>query len=416
MGKTLCVLDGTTINAHGRKFRFLIIVETGSHDEVLLGERRENSRCQANSVLMVPTTIWQPVHGGLSGARMRTLGVIAVLGVMFAACALSQSQWQFQRDLLAVDRMADYGEYQDAYDAYGELAERAPANVDLHYLRYRRAYMLEQMERWQEALDSYEEIYRNPTHPYDDYAARSLYRSANIVGEELGDPQLGRELLIATIRTFPNTNFADDALYDLHRELREREAWGELVALVSGLYPELKTTEIADNLVYIAATTLQDELEDYEAARELYDILITRFQRSSLVDDAIWRTAESYRQQGDIDTEYRLLTEFIEGRELSIILADYDYSYYNPAYMRLAEIHEDRGELREAIGMYRRFQTTFPLSLEADDIQFHIIELYQELGEVEKMEEFARELAEEWPESRWIDDAEELIREAGGQL
>lgn len=364
---------------------------------------------------MVPTNIWQPVRGEGFCARLHVLVVLVLVGALFAACSLSQSQWQFQRDLLAVDRMADYGEYEEAYEAYGELGERAPANVDLHYLRYRRAYMLEKMERWQDALDAYEEIYRNPTHPYDDYAARSLYRSARIIGGELEQPELGRELLVATVRTFPNTNFAEDALYDLHRELRDREAWGEVVALVSGLYPELKTTEIADNLVYIAATTLQDELQEYGAARQLYDILITRFQRSSLVDDAIWRTAESYRQEGDIDTEYRLLTDFIEGRELSIILADYDYSYYNPAYMRLAEIHEERGELREAISMYRRFQTTFPLSLEADDIQFHIIELYNELGDVEKMEEFSRELAREWPESRWVDDAEELVRQAGGQ-
>lgn len=284
--------------------------------------------------------------------------------------------------------------------------------MDLQYLQYRVAYTLEKMGRDTEALAAYERMYTRPIHPNDDYAGRALYRTGRIYRDHLGQPALALDVWRATVLAFPDTNFADDALLDLSRHYRNEGNIDGLIEEYSGMFEQLRDREIADNLLYDTARALHDDAGRCLDALVLYDLLEINFPRSSYVDDAIWRKSTCYREHGRTDDEYKVLRDFVDGREKAVIFADYDYAYYNPALRRMAEIHEERGELHEAIFAYRTFQKMFRLSLDSDDVQFIIINLYDQLGDVGSMRTYSNELRRNWPESRYVTRAEELVRAA----
>lgn len=310
------------------------------------------------------------------------------------------------------DRLADAERFDDAIAAYTALSKKAETQQDLQYLQYRTALMLERKGDAPRALAAYEQIYARPIYPYDQVGARAMYRTGRVYRDLLGDADTAYDVWLATIRAYPDTFYAEDALDEIRNRLTDEGRHEEYVELVTRLYLELQYTEIADNLAYDAAKMLDDHFDRCHDAIELYDLLQTSFPRSGLVDDAIWRTGLCYRRHGELESEIALLEKFVGGRELSVIIGDYDYAWYNPALKRLAEIEEDRGDLPAAIKAYRRFQETFPLSLDNDDISYKIIQLYDDLGNAKQMRRYLNEMKKFWPESRYIPKAEELVRQA----
>lgn len=360
---------------------------------------------------MVLTYARQP-HGRGIVKIVRALLCSALFLSVCVACGTPRSAWEFQREVIAAEALADQGEYEEALQEYTRLSALADTQLDLQHLQFRSAYMWEQMGNADEALAAYARIYSRPTHPYDDNAGRAMYRAGRVYRDILGDEDTAIEVWIATVRAFPETSFATDALNGVERYYKQQERYEELMDLYADLFVELRDRDIAHALVYKTGVILQDELDRCYEAQELYVLMIDQFQRSSLVDDAIWRRALCYRHHDQIDEEYRILDDFVSGREMSILLGDYDYVHYNPALKRLAEIHEDRGDIPGAIRAYRRFQKTFPLSLDNDDLQFKIIQLYGELGDIQAMRRYAKELEKFWPESRYVSRVEAVIQEA----
>lgn len=329
-----------------------------------------------------------------------------------AACGTPRSAHTFHMERRAADRLADAERYDDAIEAYTTLSKTADTQQDLQYLQYRTAYMRELQGDAHGALAAYEQIYTRPIYPYDQVGARAMYRTGRVYRDQLDDVQTAHEVWLATIRAYPDTFYAEDALWEIRTVYFDDARYAEYIDFVSDLFLELQYTEIADNLAYDAAKTLDDHLGRCHDAIVLYEMMQSSFPRSGLNDDAIWRTTLCYRRHGETDAEIALLDTFVSGREMSIIIGDYDYEYYNPALKRLAEIEEERGDLPAAIRAYRRFQETFPLSLDNDDISFKIIGMYDELDDVKSMQRYLKEMKKFWPESRYIPRAEELVRQA----
>lgn len=332
-----------------------------------------------------------------------------LLAAAVTGCGISRSRWDLHRELLDADRLADDGQYDAAIDAYEALAPRVDRDDLLAYVRFRIAYMAELDGRHDEALEAYADIYRSPQGLYDHTAGQALFRTAVILRDVHGAEADAVEVFQAVVTTFPNTFYADDALYELIDTWRGRGESRRLYGFLTSSYVALQRTEIADNLAYWTARVLQDDLGDPEAALEVYRILILNFHPSGLVDDSVWRSALCYRTLGRIDDEYRLLDDFVDVREVSWIMADYESEYYKPAMFRMAEIHEERDELPEAIEVYHRFQRMYPLSLRRDDVQFHVMELQQQLGDIEGMRESLDWLRREYPRSRFVRAGEELL-------
>lgn len=335
---------------------------------------------------------------------------------------MPQSDWAFHRALLDADRLADDGEYAEAHDAYVALAADSPRDDLSRYVRFRLAYMMERQGLLDQALDAYRVIWERPQSVYDHEAARAMWRTALIHRDHRDDQAAWQEWSIRVVDTFPNTIPADDALRELQRSWRSRGQPELFVTFAAARYPSLLNTDIADNLVYWSGRALQEDLGDPLAAIEMYRIIRYRFHRSGFWDDAIWRTALAYRQLHEDnpahrdelgrsyrDDEERTLWNFLEAREVSWVMADYESPHYMPSLFRLAELREEREQWAEAIEVYRRFQQMYPLSLRVDDVQFHIMELQAELGDLPGMRASLDWLRREYPLSRYIDDAEALI-------
>lgn len=363
---------------------------------------------------MVLTYLRQP-HGRLIVNIFRSLLCSLIIVWVSAGCGTTQASWSFQREVLAADALADDGDYAGALSEFTRLSKYAEKQVDLQHLQFRSAYMLEQMGDAQAALAAYERIYTRPTHSYDENAGRAMYRAGRVYRDLLGQPDTALEIWRATVRAYPDSNFADDALNQLVRAYKAEGRYEELIEVFAELYAELRDREIAHHLAYKTAVVLDDDLDRCFEAIEMYSFLADYFPRSGLIDDAVWRTALCYRRHDMLREEFVVLRDFVDGRETSVIFADYDYGQYNPAMQRMAVIHEEWGDIPSAIKAYRRFQKTYPLSLDNDDIQYRIIQLYDELGDMKEMRRYAAELEKLWPESRYISRAEALIREAEGR-
>lgn len=338
--------------------------------------------------------------------------VVAVVLVSAWGCGVPRTTWDFNRALLDVDALADDGAFMEAREGYLALAPLAEREDLLRYVRFRAAYMLERAGDLRGALRGYEAIYGSPSGLYDHEAGQALYRTALILRDELGEGEESARVLEAVIRTFPNSNAADDALFALLDYRRERGEVGELLAFLSGVYAGLRYTEIADALVYWTGRLLQDERGDCVAASEVYALLITRFHPSGYADDALWRTGVCHREAGRLDEEYGLLKAFVDTREVSWFMADYESEYYRPALFRMAEIHEERGEYVEAIAVYERFQRMYPLSLLRDDTQYTIMELQRRIGDEAGLRRSLAWLESEYPESRFVERGRSLLTEA----
>ena len=356
-------------------------------------------------------TYWQP-HGRLIVNIFRALLCIALLAGLTVGCGTPYDAWKFQRDTLEADALADQGEYEDALAAYTELSARATTQIDLQHLQIRSAYMLEQMGRAEDALVAYARIYTRPTHPYDDNAGRAIYRAGRVYRDLLNQPETAIDVWLNAVRLFPDSMFATDSLNQVERYYKAADRHEELLDIYASLYVELRDRDIAHALAYKSAVILDDDFDRCFEAIELYDLIAHYFPRGGYYDNAIWRKGLCYRRTDHRDEEYRLLLDFVGGRELSVLLGDYDYEQYTDAYLRLAEMHREDGDLRGTIRFLRAFQKTFPLSLQADDIQWEIIGLWGELGEYDEMRDYADELRRLWPESRYVSRLDALIEEA----
>lgn len=343
---------------------------------------------------------------------MQKMATVVAIILLTCACGTTRQEWGYFRAVRDADRLADQYEYEAARERYIELAAEAPADVDLRYLRFRAALMLEKMGRYDEAISAYREIWSNPYSVYDDYPARALNRTARIVEREFGDVSEAESIYWAVIRTYPDSTTADDALFALAR-LYDGKPRAFIDRIVE-IYPELIETEIADNLVWEASLRLDEELDDCPAAMELYDLLITRFQRSGFSDNALWNTGACLRRMGRIDDEYELLRDAVGAREMSILIGDYNYAFYHPAYMRLAEIEEERGDIEAAIAWYDKFQRIFVFALDWDDVQYTVVQHLVALGEYDKAQKRLEELKKEWPESYYIEKIKNLLAFDGG--
>jgi len=344
------------------------------------------------------------------------LGLCAAIAwsILGAGCGRTQDGWAFERALLDADRIADDERWVEAREAYLAIAPDATRDDLLRYIRFRVALMDHRRGAWDEALAGYAAVYRHPHSIHDQYAGRALLRSGELVLEAWDDREAWHDLMVATIRTYPNTTSADDALFDLRRWYVEQGRAFELTELLAELFVPLSDTEIGDNLAYWSARIVHEELGLLDEALPLYWTVAWNYHRSALVDDSIWRITEVYRELGRIDDEYRVLLDFIDGREVSWVMADYESEYYSDTLNRLAEIHEEREEWLEAIGMWRRYQRTYPLSLRNDDIWYHIIELHMTRGSNADAEKAWLAMRDEYPDSRWVPRARDLIDGRGG--
>jgi tetratricopeptide (TPR) repeat protein len=331
-----------------------------------------------------------------------------------AGCAYQRADFGFDRQLLQADALTDDGDYAAARALYLSIAPDSERQDLLSYIRYRLAYLTELEGDAAAALEQYEAIWTHPLGVYDERAAQAMYRSGRVRRELLGDESGALAMWSDLVRMYPNTTFALDGLTELVRHARST---GQIEAMrdwLRAVADELARSEVGDNVLYAWATLTDDDLGDCDLALEAYETIMTTYTRGGLWDDSLWRTSLCHRRQGRIDAEYALLLGFIDAREVSFVAADYDSEYYGDALDRMATIHEERQQWQQAIEMWERYLSIFPLTLRADDVTWHIMELSEETGDRERRCAGLERMRGEFFESRWLDDAEALVQRTGG--
>lgn len=333
--------------------------------------------------------------------------------LLVVACGYPRAEWEFERELNRADRLRDAEQWEDARELYWKLAYEAPSAERLRYIRFRLAQLEELRGAHDEALAAYGEIAAEPVGNYDQYAGRAAYRIARIVREQHGEGTAWVEALQSVVLTFPQTTAANDALEDL-----KLFAWrsGEEIAFVewlAAMEPVLGATEIGDNLVYFRARTLAERLDRPEEAYALYRYIAEEYRSGPLWDDAVWRGAEALRSMGRIDEEERVLQHFIDGREESWFMTDYDSRYYGQTLLRLCEIAREAGRIEDAIAQLERYRVIYPLSLRNDDLGWEIAQMQRSIGDEAGLRRTLAWLEEHHPESRFTRRTADLVA-AGG--
>lgn len=337
--------------------------------------------------------------------------LLALIGaLLFAACGMSRSQFDFTRSLVAADRLADDGDFDGAADAYDALAWKVDRVDLLRYVQFRRALMDERRGRIEAARAAYLRIAASPTSVYDDDAGESLFRMAIIAREHDRDEVAAGRWFERMLRSYPNTSFAPDAFDAIVDRLRGQGDSEGAIRYAEGVYAALRNTEVADDALYRVARIADEELHDPKRALARYLELTRRFPRSSYTDDATWKAADCYGRLGETEMEYRTLEGMLDEREVSWIMADYESRYYVPALLRMAAIREKQGRLLDAVSVLRRFRDTYDLSLKRDDTGFDIVRLLVAADRRDEAEEMLAELKETYPESRFTRKAEALLR------
>lgn len=330
-----------------------------------------------------------------------------------AACGVSRPNWEFDRQLLAVDRLADHGDHQAALEGYEALLSRSYRDDMTRYIGLRIGLMLEHLGDCDGALRAWARVYQRPDSRYDENAARAAYRSALIYETCWSDSARSVDTLRGVALAWPSTVAGLDAFHLVVEADMEAGGAARALSWISAVYPSLRDTDLAARALFVAATLLREDVQDYEGAEELYTLLASRMTRSGLVDDAVWGLVETYQATGNIEAERALLHRFLRTREVTWFMANYDSAFYQRAYIRLADVHGIQGRVNEEIATLVKFTETFPLSLRLPEVYLRLADLEAEAGNRSEVERWLRALEEEHSHTRWARWARERHGEPG---
>lgn len=292
--------------------------------------------------------------------------------VALCALALGCSAPALQPELADAEAHARAGRHDQALSSYRSAQARCGSidNLRRRYATCREAFLgeaelLDRVGRRREAAEAYERVpLALPDH--DNASAEARYRAGRIL-LDLGDDARGYTLLWKTVTDHPDEEFAADALKIIVRDGRRRNAkqlHGELAKLARAL-PE---RAVGDNLLYYLADLSEQELAQPELALSYYDLLVRRYGKGPLVDDALWHGARLARAQGDPRGAVRRLRDLQNRREVSFGTGSYLSVWHDDGLLQLALVlRDDLGEAAEAVVELRKLPRLYPTSTLHDD-------------------------------------------------
>lgn len=195
---------------------------------------------------------------------------------------------------VAIVRIARHDDEGGADNALAHLDAILPRVAGKHVeqtVAYERAKRLAELGRTEAARDAFVAIADKWPYPFGSYFDDSLYRASEL------DEKLGK---------------LPDAIEDLERLLRTRET--------SSFMGSYERPKYVPAILRIAAL-YETKLNDRPRAREALHRLYADFTTSPLRDDALWREADLWRQDGDQATACK---------RLSTLTKEFPHSRYVP--------------------------------------------------------------------------------------
>ncbi len=337
--------------------------------------------------------------------------------LLLATAAIGCSAPAPPPDLARAQRFEHDGEDERALEAYGratvaceETRDRALRDAWCAAARLGRAETLERLGRLEEAAAAYEAVLARI--PAGDPPARALGAAAAI-HLRLGHDEKAYQLYWKAITDFPDQPGADEALRNIFRDGRKRNA-RQLYDALASLEGPLAGTAIADNLIFARAELARDDLDDPATALKLFDAYVAEYPDGPLADDALWEGAQIGDAGGDPDGELKRLYKLLATKEEAYLVGSYHSVYLDDARLRVGVIQLERGQARKAAVSFERLIVEYPDSTLRDDASFLAGQAWVAAGEHTRACKMFAYLYEKFPESRYAVDGEDDPRRRHG--
>ncbi len=279
--------------------------------------------------------------------------------------------------------------------------------------RLRRAEALTRLGRHKEAVRAYLSLAGWRQVPQS--AARARDRAADLLERRLKDPDRALSLSLENVTAFPAEVAAEDSLARVVRLYSARGKQRKLIRLLMDLYARLKKTDLADNLLFSAATLYRDNGQRDQALR-LYDRLAADYPRSGLQDDALWQAVRLLEQQESWDQALVRYRRLLATRKDAFLVGSYNSTYLDDAQLKMALVYLQRfNKPKRALAELRLLRDDFKDSVLRDDAQWWIATIHLQQGNKQKACAALTRLTREFPDGNHAVKAKRKLEEWGCQ-
>jgi tetratricopeptide (TPR) repeat protein len=286
---------------------------------------------------------------------------IAALLALLAACSAPA----VQSDLATAEAHQRAGRSDAALAAYAtaqttcqKLRDRRIRRDTCAEAHIRRAELLEDLDRKQEAAAAYEATPKALAGD-DVPSAKALYRAGRL-RLALGQEEQAYELLWRTITEYPDVAYADDALRTLLADGRRRNP-KQMYDVLAGLLESVDDAEVADQMLYAMADLAEHELASPAVAVQHLDRIAADYPDGGLRDEAWWHGARLARAGGDPRGAADRLRKLLATREVAFGIGSYFSVWLDDSLLELGRIlRDDLHDPAGALAAFERLPRDYP--------------------------------------------------------
>jgi hypothetical protein len=237
------------------------------------------------------------------------------------------------------------------------------------------------------------------TDDIDEHGANAHYLAISLLKDK--DPDAWRKGLVKTIVKYPNEIASERALENIIRWYENQGTFDAFDAELQQIYPKVKDSLIADNILFARAQNFDKNLTDFDAAIAQYDLIWRDHQDQALVDDALWELAQIQVRLQMWRPAIHNLSILAESGESSWFVGSYDSPFVSDSMLELGRIYVHLGEYKNAWHWFNRFTVDYEDSFRAPYAAW----LAAECLRLQKLDsdhlQAMRRLMTTYPDSKW---------------
>lgn len=340
----------------------------------------------------------------LSMRNVPLITKLLFIGGLVASCSMNRPVEQWENQVLGAQSQLDRGDdsalqtlYKSKEDAPDRARERWVSLViaQTELRRQNQAAAIPLLE----ALHSTDDI--------DEHGANAHYLSASLKRDE--NPKQWHEDLVKTILRYPNEIAAERALEDIIRFHESEGTFDLLEAQLQEIYPKVRESLIADNVLFARAQNSDQNLKAFDNAIASYALIWSEHRAQALADDAIWEIAQLQVRLQMWRPAIHNLAILAESGESSWFVGSYDSPFVSDSMLELGHIYVHLGEYENAWHWFHRFAKDYDDSIRAPYATW----LAAECLRLQKLDaehlHAMRELMTTYPDSKWAAWAESRL-------
>jgi len=332
--------------------------------------------------------------------------LVAVSSLLATACARSPRQVAW--DAAWADALDDDQASAATARRWAELARTAPRQVDAAAAELARGDALAEAGDEVGAVEVWGRLGEDaPLRPSRARAHYEIARLAERTGRLVAAVRIYRRLVL----TYPELMPGERALTHLERifEARGRRGVSAHLAWTRSIYPRLRHTSLADNLVFYPARLAHRRFLETgdpaaaELAERLYRQIDSDHPWSGLWNDAWWQRSLLYHRQGRYLEEIAAIRRIQRTFEQISLFGHDQHVYYSRGQLRIARLQ--RVELDDpgaAAASLARYVAVYVDSIRRDDALYWQACALFAAGEAERAEAVVATLEREYPESKYL--------------